>query len=76
MNLVEFRRWEALDKNVLAVAVVNTPNGEIFDWAAYIGAVPGIDHDKEYMSVAKEGSKLSVELACLLFDYPKEKYRR
>ena len=59
----------ALDKQVLAVAKSNYNNGILFDWAVYIGAVPGISHRKEYMEVSKEGSKASIELAKLLFPY-------
>jgi len=53
----------ALDKKVLVVAV----EGAVKDWAAYIGAVPGDSHDKEYQDVARHGTKLSRGFAELLF---------
>lgn len=55
--------WMALDMRVLVVA----REGGIRDWAAYIGAVPGEDHDLEWEEVARHGSKLSEELARVLF---------
>jgi len=59
--------WQTLDSKVLAVATINYNNSIVFDWAAYIGAVPGITHQFEYESVAKEGSKLSKKLAAIIF---------
>jgi len=56
--------YKALDMHVLVVAVVNTA---VKDWTVYIGAVPGIRHEREFPTVAREGSKLSRELGELLF---------
>jgi len=47
-------RYYALDRHVLLVAVYNE-----IDWSCYIGAVPGVCHAEEYMSVAESGSKVS-----------------
>lgn len=59
----EIRKY-ALSKKVLAVAVINS---SIKDWAAYIDAVPGVNHDVEKHDVTKEGTKLPYEIAKLLF---------
>lgn len=56
-------RYEALDVQVLAVAV----QGEIGDWAGYIGAVEGNNHDREFNKVAEHGTKLPYKIARLLF---------
>lgn len=56
-------RWVALACRVLAVAV----EGEVGDWAAYVDAVEGEDHDREWQAVAKSGEKMSREVAELLF---------
>ncbi|MBE9509089.1 MAG: hypothetical protein IMY86_13715 [Chloroflexi bacterium] len=53
----------SLDCRVLAVAVFD-PCG---DWAAYIGAVPGHEHDAEWMEVMKTGTKLPREVAVVLY---------
>lgn len=59
-------RYVALGHDVLVVAV----EGEIGDWAAYIGSVPGVSHEREYMEVAQTGNKLRRDVAELLFpDY-------
>jgi hypothetical protein len=62
---VDVRQYEykALATDVLAVAVT----GEVNDWAAYIGAVPGENHMREYELVGKTGTKLPYELARILF---------
>lgn len=52
-----------LDSKVLAVAII----GDFKDWSAYIGAVPGINHDKEKFEVARTGNKLPFEIAQMLF---------
>jgi hypothetical protein len=63
----------ALDRNVLVVVRV----GQADDWAAYIGAVPGKNHDHEEEIVAREGSKLPRETATLLFpQFDPAKYRK
>jgi hypothetical protein len=63
--------WRPLSTKVLLVAVVNKSIG---DWAAYIDAVPGQNHDEEYMEVAKHGSKVSEEMARMFFRI-EERYR-
>jgi len=55
--------WKALDRTVLAVAVEGY--GQL--WTAYIGSVPGKNHDKEWREVRANGSKLDKKLAELLF---------
>lgn len=55
--------YRALDCRVLAVAV----KGNVDDWAAYIGAVAGENHEEEWKNVAAHGTKLSQEVAELLF---------
>ena len=62
----------ALARDVLAVAVP----GVVEDWAVYIGAVPGENHDMEESLVAREGCKARKALACLLFpQFDPSKYR-
>jgi len=64
--------WRALDVRVLVVA----KEGGCGDWAAYIGAVPGVNHRAEWPEVASNGSKLSEEFARLLFpDFDDLSYR-
>lgn len=64
--------WKALDSRVIVVAV----EGYAGDWAAYIGAVAGKDHEEEWKEVEKQGSKLRRELAEFLFPEFKDlKYR-
>lgn len=53
----------ALAKDVLVVAV----QGAVGDWSAYIGAVPGINHEAEKDRVAREGEKLPENLARMIF---------
>ena len=53
----------ALSGRVLVAAV----KGDKDDWAAYIDAVAGFNHDKEIMDVALYGEKLNYELAKILF---------
>jgi hypothetical protein len=55
--------WRALDRRVLAVAVEGLAN----DWAAYIGAVPGRNHSREWRKVAETGTKLPRAVAEVLF---------
>jgi len=64
--------YKALSSRVLVVASVNT---EVGDWAAYIDAVPGKSHDKEYQEVGRTGSKLPKKVAEMLFPYEAEHYR-
>lgn len=55
---------QSLDCRVLAVASLNADVG---DWAAYIGAVAGVDHALEWREVKRHGSKLSREHAEAIF---------
>ena len=54
----------ALANRVLVVAVINE---DIRDWAAYIDAVPGMDHEQEKAEVARVGNKIPYEIAKILF---------
>ena len=56
--------YRALDSKVLAVAV---QGGHPSEWAAYIGAVPGVNHRAEYEEVYRHGTKLSEEVAKAIF---------
>ena len=69
--------FTALATRVIVVCVANyRETKELFDWTCYIDAVPGIDHDKEYMQVAKFGTKLEPKMASMLFpNFDIEKYR-
>jgi len=57
--------YVALASDVIAVAV----EGHIEDWSAYIGAVPGHNHEKEYHKVMETGDKLDKRIAEILFPY-------
>ncbi len=56
-------RHTILGKNVIAVAKEGGNN----DWAAYIGAVPGINHEAEIEHVMRHGDKLPEDVARVLF---------
>lgn len=58
---------------VMAFAVANVTVG---DWAAYVDVVPGEDHDKEFRQLLekRESSKLSYEIAKIIFPYFDNKY--
>lgn len=59
----------ALASKVIAVAVLQYSENtdELFDWACYIDAVPGINHGNEYEEVAKSGVKQNRKIAEVLF---------
>ena len=59
----------ALAQRVLVVAVVNEDVG---DWTAYIDAVPGENHYREAADVASNGTKVSEQIAHIVFPYMKE----
>lgn len=63
-------KWIALDSRVIAVAV----EGEVGDWAAYIGAVAGKNHEEEWKLVAERGTKLPRKVAEVLFPDFAEKF--
>lgn len=56
-------QYKALSRRVLVVAVM----GEVDDWAAYIDAVQGRSHIKEYKRVAEVGTKIPYWMAKTLF---------
>lgn len=56
--------YKALAPDVLVVATIDKLYG---DWSAYIKAVPGKCHDEEASIVAAFGTKLSYNIAKLLF---------
>lgn len=62
-------RKEALGAQVLAVSSANYVDGtdELFDWCAYIDAVPGMDHNIEWLEVKRHGSKLPAKVAAAIF---------
>ena len=62
----------AMARDVLVVAVP----GQIGDWAAYIGAVPGKNHDNEEEEVARTGAKMRKLFAVTMFpNLDPDKYR-
>ena len=68
----------ALAQKVLVVARVevyeNMPDGKKGLWAAYIDAVPGMNHNDEYEAVARCGDKLSKHLAEVIFPQIAEEF--
>ena len=65
-NLEPLREYRALDSKVIVVA---SQGGRGDDWAAYIGAVEGKDHDEEWKSVMEEGTKLDRKIAEIIFPW-------
>jgi len=60
--------YKALASKVLAVAVVNyNDDNSLFDWAVYVDAVEGYNHELEKEAVAIVGDKQSPRLATILF---------
>lgn len=70
-------RYYPLACRVLAVAVINEyETVPFYNWAVYIDAVPGQNHENEYLEVAKSGSKTLKEIAGILFPcFDIERYR-
>jgi len=66
------RVYYALDVNVVVVAVYSPKVG---DWTAYVGAVAGENHEREWEGVARHGSKLSPKVAAVLFPGLAEQYQ-
>jgi ribonucleotide reductase beta subunit family protein with ferritin-like domain len=60
----------------LRTTVVASVNPE-YDWAAYIGATPehGISNDEAETFIAKNGDKISEEVARAFFPTITERYR-
>ena len=54
----------SLARRVLAIAIVNS---QIGDWTAYVDAIPGVNQDKEWEAVVREGNKLPEAVAKILF---------
>lgn len=66
----------ALDHKVLVVAVAQYKNKTLRDWTAYVGAVEGVNHEREYNSVVETGTKIKKEWAFELFNHlSKDKWR-
>lgn len=59
------KEWIALDNRVLLVAT----EGAVKDWACYIGAVKGYDHDMEFDEVANHGTKVRRDVAEIYFPH-------
>lgn len=55
-------RWVALDQYVIAVA-----KERVDGWAAYIGSVPGKEHEHEWIDVLHGGTKLDEAVAIQIF---------
>lgn len=62
----------ALANKVLVVAVVDE---DFRRWAAFIDAVPGMDHEQEKIEVARVGNKIPYEIAKLIFPALASKYQ-
>jgi hypothetical protein len=56
-------RWLALSSHVLVAMRTRIE----FAWAAYIDAVPGMDHRYEFQEVLRVGTKLREDVARALF---------
>lgn len=56
-------KYRSLDRRVVAVATTRIDGA----WSAYIGAVDGICHDKEYFEVIEQGAKLDENVARSIF---------
>ena len=70
-----------LAQKVLAVLVITccSETGKWYNCIVYIDAVPGENHDNEYLRVAKAGTKIPPTIASEIFPDLKEKmcyYRR
>lgn len=78
MNYTIHKEVVALAQKVLAVAVIKRKEkGIIFDWAVYIDAVDGRNHENEYDNVAQSGCKQSTKIGKVLFPHLDiTKYRR
>lgn len=56
-----------LAQRVLAVAVITEYEGQCMEWAVYVDAVVGHNHEEEKYKVAEQGDKQSKDMAHLLF---------
>jgi len=71
--------WIPLDRRVIVVAVVDNlpklyPSKE-GEWAAYIGAVKGDNHEIELDEVARRGTKIPQWMAEKLFPLTARSYK-
>ena len=62
----------ALANKVLVVAVVDE---DFRRWAAFIDAVPGVNHEQEKIEVAQYGNKIPYEIAKILFPHVASGYK-
>jgi hypothetical protein len=69
--MVNILSVKVLCRRVLAVAT----KGAVGDWAAYIDAVPGHNHEREAVDVADNGDKLPQAFAEVLFPDLAKEYR-
>ena len=69
--------WRALAQHVIACAsLILHDDGSVFEYAVYIDAVPGHDHNQEYIPVSKVGDKVGKKIAEAIFPELKgNKYR-
>lgn len=56
-------KYRSLDRRIIVVATTRIEGS----WSAYIGAVDGLCHDKEYFEVLKNGAKLDENIARSIF---------
>ena len=65
--------FHVLASRVMTFAVANRSIG---DWAAYIDVIPGENHDKEFDQLLekRESTKLSYDIAKIIFPYYDGKY--
>ncbi len=70
--------WIPLDRRVIVVAVVDDLPGlypsKKGEWAAYIGAVSGDNHEIEVEEVARRGTKIQKSIAEILFPMTARSY--
>jgi len=57
----------AMSKNILVVACINRPGFTPRGWRAFVGVVPGVDHDAEAVDVWKNGTSVHPDVARSMF---------
>lgn len=66
-KLIGLGYWNANGMATAIVAIANYYDGELFDWAAYIGATTKTEHQEDaHREVAKYGCKLDSGFAFYL----------
>ena len=80
-KMYRLRYWNSNGVAVAIVAVANYLDGDLFDWAAYIGGTTKVwDEEDAYDEVARYGTKLDIHLAHYLVEHSptltKETYRQ